>query len=288
MNITIKATGRIVLEGGCQKRSLEKQAAATTSNLSLPLRMFRRRAVQSNPPPFKEAMIKMLDEAGEDAKKKSPTAAPQIRKIQAFAFLLRENKHFKKYYEPRAVSLGPIHYGKPKYHLTKLILASEFIKDSGKARDELYKKIEDNIKEPRECYEEEVTKEYNDEDLTWMLFMDGCAILQYIYCATTNKFKDLNIKNDCAALGQQDLFLLENQLPYRLLKRLMKLSVKKKELKKSINDFIKSLNMGQADQQSERQQAESLHSKKSHMNKDYQGMKHRSPSIFSIFCGQVS
>ncbi len=202
----------------------------------------------------------MVMDAGENAKNKSPMTTPKIQKIQTFAFLLRESKGFRKYYEPRAVSLGPIHHGKPKYQLAekyKLILASEFIKDSGKVINELYKNIADNIKELRECYEEEVIKDYTDEALACILFMDGCAILQYIYCDSTQTFKDLNIKNDCAALGQQDLFLLEYQLPYRLLKWLMKLSVKKKELKASIKLFIERL----SHQRLERQQAESLHSK---------------------------
>ena len=200
-------------------------------------------------------MFKMVMEAGETGKTKSADATPKIQTIQKFAFLLRENKGFKKYYEPRAVSLGPIHYGKPKYQLAekyKLILASEFIKESGKVIDELYKKVEENIKELREHYEEDATKDYPDKALAWILFLDGCAILQYIYCSITNKFEDLNIKHDCAVLGQQDLFLLENQLPYRLLKWLMKLSVKKKELNESIDIFIKNV----SDQKSEGHQAE--------------------------------
>ena len=158
--------------------------------------------------------------------------------------MLRENKGFKKYYEPRAVSLGPIHYGRPKYQLAekyKLILAFEFIKESGKVIDESYKKVEENIKELREYYEEDATKDYPDKALAWILFLNGCAILQYIYCSTNNKFEDLNIKHDCVVLGQQDLFLLENRLPYSLLKWLMKLSVKKKELKESINIFIENV-----------------------------------------------
>ncbi|KAM3690925.1 hypothetical protein ACJW31_09G157300 [Castanea mollissima] len=162
----------------------------------------------------------------------------------------------------RTVSLGPIHYGKPKYQLAekyKLILASEFIKNRGKVIDELYKKIEDNIKELRECYEEEATKDYPDKALTWILFVDGCAILQYIYCATTNKFKDLNIKNDCAAPGQQDLFLLENQLPYCLLKWLMRLSVKEKELQELIKFFIESLSHQQLEAHQAERESEPIH-----------------------------
>ena len=62
---------------------------------------------------------------------------------------------------------------------------------------------------------------YKDEDLIWLLLVDGCAILQYIDCAANNSFEVLKIKPDSLAFTQQDLFLLENQLPYRLLKWLM-------------------------------------------------------------------
>ena len=60
--------------------------------------------------------------------------------------------------------------------------------------------------------------DYNDEALAWFLFMDSCAILQFIYCASTmDKFKDLSIKDDSVAFVHHDLILLENQLPYSLL-----------------------------------------------------------------------
>jgi hypothetical protein len=51
-------------------------------------------------------------------------------------------------------------------------------------------------------------------------------------------FSKFKIKNDQLAFAQQDLFLLENQLPYQLLKDLMKLRAKKKELKACIRPFI--------------------------------------------------
>ena len=83
-----------------------------------------------------------------------------------------------------------------------------------------------------------VLTDYNNDSLAWLLFLDGCAVLQYIYCATHKKFKDLNIKVDIVVFGQQDIFLLENQLPYRLLKWLMSLSEIKKELEDSINIYF--------------------------------------------------
>ena len=189
-----------------------------------------------------EERFKTVMEARKNAGSQSRT--PKIQKVVFLLRDLRDDKDFKKYFEPRMVSLGPIHYGKKNYQLAekhKLVLTSEFIKDSGKTMQEVYKKVEENIKELRECFEEEVTKDYDDEALAWLLFVDGCAILQYIYCATdplNKKFKELSIKHDSVAFGHQDLFLLENQLPYRLLEWLMSLSEMKKELEDSINKFI--------------------------------------------------
>ena len=178
-----------------------------------------------------------LRESEENAMNQSQT--PKIQKV---IFLLRDNNDFNKYYEPKVVSLGPIHHGQPNYQLGenyKRLLTNEFIKGSGKSMQDSYQKIKEKINELRTCFEKE-TEDYDDEALTSILFVDGYAILQYIYCATNDKFKELNIKTDSVAFGQQDLFLLENQLPYCLLKWLMSMSSseKEKELRKSIETYI--------------------------------------------------
>uniref|UniRef100_A0A7N2M3D9 Uncharacterized protein n=1 Tax=Quercus lobata TaxID=97700 RepID=A0A7N2M3D9_QUELO len=166
----------------------------------------------------------------------------------AFAevLMLRGHKHYRKYCEPRVVSLGPIHHGKSKYQLTeeyKLMLADKFIGKTGRTVEELYGIIEDNIKELRECYDEKVTRKYSDEDLAWMLFVDGCATLQFIDLVAhpDQKVKDFKIKNDQVAFVEQDLFLLENQLPYQLLDYLVtntQNSEHRESLKTSIQSFI--------------------------------------------------
>ena len=85
----------------------------------------------------------------------------------------------------------------------------------------------------------------------WFLFVDGCAILQFIYCASTmDKFKDISIKDDSVAFGHKDLILLENQLPYSLLEWLMSLSKMKKQLEDSIDKFIERFVMVPKDQNS--------------------------------------
>lgn len=51
-----------------------------------------------------------------DPKKKNvkPPSTPKIQKVIS---VLRDHKDFRKHYEPRAVSIGPIHHGDKKYEL---------------------------------------------------------------------------------------------------------------------------------------------------------------------------
>ncbi|XP_059428806.1 UPF0481 protein At3g47200-like [Corylus avellana] len=211
-------------------------------------------AGQHPPATAMEEKIEMLKRAG------TQPGAVEGAKIQKVIFLLRDHKSFVKYFEPRVVSLGPMHHGNPKYHLGEMYkhkLAYEFVKqfgcNDGNTLDDdinyLHGKIKKEIKQLRGCFEEEVTKNYDDEALAWMLFVDGCAILQYIFCAAKNKFEELNIKNDSVAFAQQDLFLLENQVPYRLLKLLMRYSGKEEQLRNSIESFIQNVNYQQTEQQ---------------------------------------
>jgi hypothetical protein len=200
-----------------------------------------------------EEKFKNLMKEGDEARavKALRTDRPPA-KIQKVIFLLQDHKYFVKYFEPRVASLGPIHHGKPKYQLGekyKLKLAYEFVQGCGKNINLLYE-VEKKIKQLRECYEEEVTKKYNDKELAWMLFVDGCAILQYIFYATNDKFKESNIKADSAAFAQQDLFLLENQVPYCLLNLLMSLSGKEDDLRKSIENFIRDVTYQQNKEES--------------------------------------
>ncbi|KAG7958821.1 hypothetical protein I3843_10G037800 [Carya illinoinensis] len=185
----------------------------------------------------REERVKMFKEENGDRMSKTP-------KIQKVIFLLRDHKEFVKYYEPRVVSLGPIHHGKEKYQLAETFkrnLAKLFVARSYKTIEEICEAIDGRIKELRECFEEKVTKMYNDVDLAWILVIDGCAILQYIDLFINDKFKDFGIKNDSVAFCQQDLFLLENQVPYRLLELLMSSSPGPvgEGLRNSVKEFIK-------------------------------------------------
>ncbi|KAK7840251.1 hypothetical protein CFP56_016879 [Quercus suber] len=113
-----------------------------------------------------EAKINTVMEA---RKKVTPSPAPKIQKV---IFVLRDHKDFKKLYEPRTVSLGPIHHRNDKYQIGeqyKLVLTYEFVNGSKEKINCLYKKIGENINELRDCFEKGVIEGYDDETLIWLL-----------------------------------------------------------------------------------------------------------------------
>ncbi|KAM2779224.1 hypothetical protein COP1_014520 [Malus domestica] len=178
-------------------------------------------------------------------------------KIQKVPFMLRNPKTFAKYYEPRAVAIGPFHHGNPRCELAeefKLMLTKRFLKYTSQTDEALLQRVEKKIKELRECYAKEATETYDDEALAWMLFLDGCSTLQFIHSFVDEKLEELSIKRDQIAFAQQDLFLLENQVPYQVLELLMSSSNKREELKKAIETYVQANIGAPGKKQSEKQE----------------------------------
>ncbi|PON54724.1 hypothetical protein TorRG33x02_301550 [Trema orientale] len=172
----------------------------------------------------------------------TPDVSTQVPKIQKVPFFLRDKKDFENYYEPRAVSIGPIHHEKPwlqPAEFYKLKLAAQFIRDTGKDTEELYEIIKDNVNDLKDYYQDEGINLYDDDALSWILFLDGCYILQFIYSFLLGELKSLGIENE--HVQQNDLFLLENQVPFAVLKLLMDPIPNqfRSLLKNSIEEFIR-------------------------------------------------
>ncbi|KAL6336921.1 hypothetical protein AAG906_036235 [Vitis piasezkii] len=171
--------------------------------------------VEDNASSSREKRFKSVMGGPEDSERSqlSETKWPRIPKVP---HMLRRTKDFKILFEPRVVSVGPYHHHKHDLRaaeMLKRLMAKRFILESRQAIEVLYNKIVSEISELRNCYNKNATKKYNDEDLAWMMLVDGCSLLHYIRCYTEGKLKDLPIKYHNAAFVQQDLFLLENQLP---------------------------------------------------------------------------
>ncbi|KAL5567383.1 hypothetical protein UlMin_030547 [Ulmus minor] len=189
--------------------------------------------------------ISELAEAEKGRKKEGGSEEEAVEtgkpKIQKVPMVLRGNKNFEKFYEPRAISIGPIHHKNKKLQLAeqyKSRLAATFIKESGKTTKEVYVKIKAEMEALKLLFDPEVIKGYEDEELSWMLFLDGCSTLQFMYGIVNGKMGEYKIKSDQVAFVQQDLFLLENQIPFKVLNLLIDSSQAKDELEKSIKEFL--------------------------------------------------
>ena len=166
---------------------------------------------------------------------KHPTPRPaKIQNVQKF---LRDRAKFAKHYKPKLVSFGPIHY-KPKQlqlgEQYKKMWAAAHVESSQENDEKLYEKIKNNIAELKELYTKDAITGKCNQELAWMLFVDGCAVLYFLKNADIDHPEKLKIKIDQMLLVQQDLLLLENQLPYRLLELLTHDPC---QLKKSMEDF---------------------------------------------------
>ncbi|RVW83097.1 UPF0481 protein [Vitis vinifera] len=155
-------------------------------------------------------------------------------------------RDFKKLYEPRVISIDPYHHGKPHLHpgeMIKPLCARTFLADSNQDIEVLYKNIRSNIKAVRNCYDWSSTNEYDDEKLAWMMLLDGSFLLHLIHCGMSGNESELgglNVKDYFIVLAHEDLFLLENQLPFGVLKLIFEGAKFKDDspMKKMIKIFV--------------------------------------------------
>ncbi|XWS65348.1 hypothetical protein CRYUN_Cryun05aG0105000 [Craigia yunnanensis] len=180
-----------------------------------------------------------LLEANNQGSDSSQRAKPLIQRVPPVLIGIKVD--FKKYFEPRLVALGPLHHGSPKFERaeqSKLKLAALFVHENETTDLALFHKIKAEINDLKKCYCPEDIKYYNDEKLAWMFFVDGCAVLYTVHYGLKGDFKRLKIKADLLVFAQLDLFLLENQLPYRVLKILIGSAKKPQMWEQSITEFI--------------------------------------------------
>ncbi|XP_034707721.1 uncharacterized protein LOC117930993 [Vitis riparia] len=167
--------------------------------------------------PRVENWIKSLKNEEESTQSQS-TRWPRIPKVPQ---MLRGTQDFEKFYEPSVISIGPYHHGKPHLHpgeMIKLLCNQKFLNESHIRA--LYRKIESNIEAVKKCYDWSSRNEYDNEELAWMMLMDGCFLLQFIRRKEDDSKVDMSnvLRNHQINFVEQDLFLLENQLPFGVLK----------------------------------------------------------------------
>ncbi|KAH1084266.1 hypothetical protein J1N35_024027 [Gossypium stocksii] len=191
--------------------------------------------------------LRSLDEAF-DGNQLDPKAKPLIRRVPS---TLGRHEYFRNCFKPKVISIGPLHHNDPTLHASeklKFKLAALFVKkiggDIGGDNQTLYNNIKTEIDGLKKCYDpKELEKSSNDDEkLAWMFFVDGCAILQAVYMRYGQDYNptpnELFIKNQLLTFVYSDLFLLENQLPFRVLELLTSSSKNGEKFMKAIRRFI--------------------------------------------------
>jgi len=183
----------------------------------------------------------------ENSKQTPQNSRPKIQRVAEY---LRNRKNFEKHYSPKLVSIGPIHHDNTNLNTGekyKLMWAAKYLENIGRNPRDLHKKIADKINELKDHFSDDVLTLTGkslegfgslEEKLSWMLFVDGCSLLHILEKAKLHEPGQMNIKVDQLVLVMMDVLLLENQLPYVVLKLLWK-DDNDSELIMTMKNFLK-------------------------------------------------
>ncbi|KAK9067554.1 hypothetical protein SSX86_011665 [Deinandra increscens subsp. villosa] len=151
-----------------------------------------------------------------------PSCTTQIHRVP---MILKEHMDHDKYYVPKVVSLGPYHYGKPNLEPVerfKPLYTNKLVKGNQDSIRNLYHSLAKMVHTLRGYYEDDIDH-LSDDEFTRMMLLDACFILYIIaHMFSNNETDTLSLKSHQIMFVQQDMFLLENQIPYRVLTEVMK------------------------------------------------------------------
>ncbi|PPS04693.1 hypothetical protein GOBAR_AA15967 [Gossypium barbadense] len=187
--------------------------------------------------------LRSLDESF-DGNQLDPNAKPLIRRVPS---TLGCHEDFRKYFKPKVIQIGPLHNDDPTLHGSQNLkqnLVKCFTKNIGVNTKTLYENMKKEIDGLKKCYDPKELEKYSNgkEKLAWILFVDGCAILQAVYIRYGQDYNSTLIERctikEMLTFEYSDLFLLENQLPFRVLELLTSSSKNGEKFMKAIKRFI--------------------------------------------------
>ncbi|KAA8517206.1 hypothetical protein F0562_017542 [Nyssa sinensis] len=151
-----------------------------------------------------------------------------LPKIPKVPNKLRDKLGFTSYYEPSVVSIGPYHYhksntnsqigemGAVKEKAVKLFF--NLNKGERKTSDgQLINNFAKKIKGVGDWYEKDSTRDMDEMEFIKMMFLGGCFIIMFIRCILHSNVEELGMTKGTVKSVQQDILMLENQLPFQVL-----------------------------------------------------------------------
>ncbi|KAI3525532.1 hypothetical protein L1887_04388 [Cichorium endivia] len=154
-----------------------------------------------------------------------PSISARIQRVAQA--LLKEETDYHKYYVPKLVSIGPYHNGNPmlmSVERLKPVLTKDLLSKYDVDLYSLYKMFGEpnRVQSFRDYYEEGSTDHLSDKEFTRMMLLDGCFIVHYIRFIYGEKPDAYGaLRSHQIVFIHQDLLLLENQIPFQILKMVM-------------------------------------------------------------------
>jgi len=175
-------------------------------------------------------------------------------KIQRVPDCMGGRLEFQNLYLPNLISIGPIHFLKPyveEGELHKVVWTATYLKNTGQTYHDLLEKTGNSFHQQlASMFAEECWKYDESQDLRRsmrveeMLVVDGCSVLHVLEKSVDSDYPEKDLKISIGQLTQahHDMVLLENQIPYQLLKLLCN---DKARLKRCMHNFLLVNGIGQ-------------------------------------------
>ncbi|MED6184396.1 hypothetical protein PIB30_047085 [Stylosanthes scabra] len=145
-------------------------------------------------------------------------------KIQRIPEYMAEKVEFQRYYKPQIISLGLFHRRTRQGYLYKKAWAAMYLKDTNQKVEDLYTEIfyhdeEINLLKLKPVWRnlEDYFVDKND------IIVDGCCVLQLLKksdSSVDDLEQELKISIDKLVRVHQDLLIMDNQIPFELLRLL--------------------------------------------------------------------
>ncbi|GKC60783.1 putative UPF0481 protein [Tanacetum coccineum] len=180
---------------------------------------------------------------------KTISTAPSIYRVPNLLRMVNRSS-----YRPRLLSIGPFH--KQSENLKRLEAHKvsymhnlfERLKSSPKEKTmkACIRKMLDKIEKIKSCYEGEM-KVFDDNEFAKMMVLDGCFILELIYASHKDHGGHSVFDIDLVNLNvKHDLVLLENQIPFFVLRDIFKSTIHKFDpqarLTRLVLSFLQEIN----------------------------------------------
>ncbi|XAR67791.1 hypothetical protein NMG60_11002693 [Bertholletia excelsa] len=197
--------------------------------------------------PAKEKSFKVMIDSLVEQNERHLHMQPIIERVPQ---LLRNSASNNKDYDPMMVSIGPYHHGKKEFQMAekvKPIMAQLYVSGSSGTLHEFYIAILPKLNDLKSYYVKGSTNEYSNEEFATMMLLDGClvlAIIELFDSAFSHKWQIYMDEINCLDMHAQAYFiydilwLMENQLPLKVLQLLMSLKCKGGDGMKMISTFL--------------------------------------------------